>query len=201
MLAKAPQSFETLRLLLRKPLPGDAQGIFRRYGGDPVVTQFLNWPTHRTIADTYAFLRWSDAEWERWPVGPYLLFCREGQNQRVLGSAGIAFKEHEAPEAGYALAQSAWGQGYATEALRAMVEIARLLGLESLRARCHVEHADSLRILEKCGFRCEGIARERLLFPNLSGGVQAEVLNYSIRLDQTAGEGYFSTTTPRQKAT
>jgi ribosomal-protein-alanine N-acetyltransferase len=201
MLAKAPQSFETPRLLLRKPLFGDAHGIFRRYAGDANVTRFLCWTTHRTVADTYAFLRWSDAEWERWPAGPYLLFCREGKNLRVLGSTGIAFKEQDTAEAGYALAQSAWGHGYATEALRAIVEIARLVGLESLRAACHAEHAASQRVLEKCGFQCQGTASERMLFPNLLGGLRADVLNYFIQIEQLPSETYFSTSTPRQKAT
>lgn len=181
MLEKAPEHFETARLLVRRPLPTDAQAIFHRYAGDAQVTQFLSWPTHRTVADTYAFVEWSDAEWARWPAGPYLIFNREKDYPRVLGSTGLVFKDGTTAEVGYALAQSAWGHGYATEVLLAVVEIAKRIGIVRLRAGCHAANFASARVLEKCGFLCEGIAPERTLFPNLAGGVRAEVLHYSIQ--------------------
>jgi RimJ/RimL family protein N-acetyltransferase len=45
---KVPLALETERLLLRKPTIRDAQAIFERYAGDPVVTRYMSWPTHRT---------------------------------------------------------------------------------------------------------------------------------------------------------
>ena len=50
---------ETARLRLRKPARPDAEAIFASYAGDPLVTKYLSWPTHRTLADTSAFLAWS----------------------------------------------------------------------------------------------------------------------------------------------
>src|SRR3974390_1278438 len=64
---KAPETMETDRLLLRRPRQSDAQAVFHRYASDHEVTRYLSWPTHRNVADTLAFLSWSDAEWERWP--------------------------------------------------------------------------------------------------------------------------------------
>ena len=179
---RAPELFETSRLLLRRPLPGDSQAIFHRYAGDALVTQYLSWPTHRTVAETYAFVEWSDAEWKRWPAGPYLIFNREKDCARVLGSTGLVFKEDNSAEVGYALARNAWGQGFATEALRAILVIAKRIGIVHLRAGCHAANLASAHVLEKCGFQCEGIALERALFPNLAGGVRADVLHYSILL-------------------
>jgi RimJ/RimL family protein N-acetyltransferase len=51
----------------------DAELIFRRYASDPEVTKFLGWPRHTSIEQTQAFLEFSDAEWEKWPAGPYLI--------------------------------------------------------------------------------------------------------------------------------
>jgi ribosomal-protein-alanine N-acetyltransferase len=188
-------------MLVRRPLASDAQGIFHCYAGDAEVTRYLTWPTHRTVADTYAFIEWSDAEWSRRPAGPYLLFCRDGNCRRVLGSTGLVFKDPATAEVGYALAQGAWSQGYATEALQAMVEVARLLGIEHLQASCHADNAASAHVLEKCGFRSQGVALERTLFPNLDGGMRCPILHYSTRIEQQNSGGYFSTSTPRQNAT
>jgi GNAT superfamily N-acetyltransferase len=53
---------------------------------------------------------------------------------------------------GYVLAKDAWGQGYATEALGAMVDVARRINLRRIYALCHPQHQASWRVLEKCGF-------------------------------------------------
>ena len=74
----APAELETARLLLRRPRLADAASIYERYASDSEVTHFLGWPRHRTVADTEAFLRFSDEEWQRWPAGPYLILARAG---------------------------------------------------------------------------------------------------------------------------
>ncbi len=118
---KAPEVIETARLFLRKPVPGDAEAIFRRYAADPVVTRYLSWPTHRSVADTQAFLTWSDEEWDRWPAGPYLVFAREGELGALLGGTGLSFKSSSRAITGYVFARDAWEKGFATESLQAMV--------------------------------------------------------------------------------
>lgn len=74
---KAPTTTETPRLILRRPEAGDIDAMFARYASDPVVTRYLGWATHHAVDETQAFLALSDAEWERWPAGPYLMLtCR-----------------------------------------------------------------------------------------------------------------------------
>jgi RimJ/RimL family protein N-acetyltransferase len=182
MLAKAPETFQSERLVFRRPTPADAQAIFHRYAGDPAVTRYLSWPTHRTVADSYAFVEWSDAEWARCPAGPYLLFTQEDRNKRVLGSTGLLFNGPTMASAGYALAQDAWGKGYASEALHAMVGIARSIGVSQLVATCHADHHASARVLQKCGFVAQGVAAEPARFPNIDTGVFASVQDFSIHL-------------------
>jgi ribosomal-protein-alanine N-acetyltransferase len=166
--------------LLRRPVLGDAQAILARYAADPVVTRYLSWPRHRSIEDTRSFLEWSDGEWERWPAGPYLVFGAD--ETALLGSTGLAFESPARASTGYAFAQDAWGQGFATEALRAVVELARQMGCERLEAICHVDHAPSAHVLEKCGFLLEGILPGHTVFPNLAPGVRCDVRAYAVRL-------------------
>ena len=127
-----PESLQTARLLLRRPTLADAVAIFDRYASDPVVTRYLSWPTHRTLADTHAFLAWSDAEWGKGPAGSYLVFSRE--DNRLLGGTGLSFKSPTCAVTGYVLARDAWGRGYATESLQAMVDLARELGRQAARS-------------------------------------------------------------------
>lgn len=62
---------------------------------------------------------------------------------------------------GYCLAESAWGQGYATEAARALLEWAfASLDLNRVQAEADTRNAASARVLEKLGFVREGTLRE-----------------------------------------
>ena len=79
------------------------------------------------------------------------------------------------------LAHDAWGFGYATEALTAIRESAAGLGVERVYALCHPAHRASARVLEKCGFLCEGTLRGYSEFPNLAPGAPADVLCYAMR--------------------
>ena len=84
-----------------------------------------------------------------------------------MGATGLAFESSWCASTGYVLARDAWGQGLATEALAAMVDLAAKTGVIRLYALCHVDHAASRRVLEKGGFECEGRLRRQTMFPNM----------------------------------
>jgi RimJ/RimL family protein N-acetyltransferase len=174
---QGPRSIQTRRLLLRKPESSDALEIFQRYASDPEVTRYLAWPRHTTLDDTHAFLAFSDAEWARWPAGPYLV-CSLADGS-LLGGTGLAFELPFRATTGYVLARDAWGQGYATETLVAMRQTAAELGVERLYACCHPQHSASRRVLEKGGFELEGTLRRYAEFPNLMPGFVEDVVSYA----------------------
>jgi RimJ/RimL family protein N-acetyltransferase len=174
---KAPERVETDRLVLRRPTVADADRVFERYASDVEVSRYLAWRLHESPAMTRRFLEFSDAEWERWPAGPYVIESRA--NGRLLGGTGLAFETSYRASTGYVLARDSWGQGYATEAVRAVVEISRNVGLARLYALCHVDHVKSARVLEKTGFAREGVLQRYLEFPNLAPGSPADVFCYA----------------------
>ena len=182
---KAPLEFETSRLRLTAPTAADAGAIFERYAGDADITRYLGWPRHQSIADTRSFLAFSAAEWERWPAGPYLIRARS--DGRLLGSTGLTYDGPDEAITGYVLAKDAWGQGYATEALQAMVDLSRQLGLARVCAFCHADHRASWRILERCGFRRDPDWSTQVEFPNLAPGVLQDVARYILVLRPDAG--------------
>jgi len=173
----APLIIETERLLLRRPLAGDAATVFARYAADPDVTRYLGWPTHQSLADTRKFLAFSRAEWAQHGVGPYLIHARD--NGDLLGSASLRLESPRQAAVGYLLARDAWGRGYATEAVRAMCDLALGLDVRRLYALCHFDNGASRRVMEKCGFRREGILCNRSYFPNLPPAPAADVLCYA----------------------
>ena len=182
---KALPEVATPRLILLRPRAADAADVFERYASDPEVTRFLGWPRHRSVADTEAFLAFSESEWERWPGGPYLI--RSRGDGRLLGGTGLEFETPAHAATGYVLARDAWGQGFATEALTAVIDVARQVGVARLRALCHPQHRASWRVLEKCGFVHDTSRPEQAEFPTLAPGQLQDVRRYEIVLQPATG--------------
>ena len=68
-------------------------------------------------------------------------------------------KWHKRGEVGFMLGRDAWGQGFALEAVRAVVGYAAGLGLKRLAARTHLGNFRSDSLLHKVGFQEEGLLR------------------------------------------
>jgi ribosomal-protein-alanine N-acetyltransferase len=182
---RAPERIITDRLLLRRPTPADAEAIFSTYSSDPDVTRFVGFARHQRIEDTRAFLEFSGEQWTNWPAGPYLMLMRS--TGALIGSSGLKFETAQCAATGYVLAKPAWGQGYATEALRAMVDVARATGVVRLYAVCHHTHRASARVLEKGGFTLEGTLHRFAEFPNLAPPGLEDVLCYAMVLENVSG--------------
>ena len=177
MLEKMPARVETERLMLRRPLASDADAIFERYASDAEVVRFVGFPRHRSVADSLAFIAHSDDQWTRWPCGPFLIESRA--DGRLLGGTGLTFETPRRAMTGYVLAKDAWGHGYATEALGAIVGLAEQFGPTRVYALCHTTHAPSAHVLEKCSFTLEGVLRRFAEFPNLQPGEPLDARCYS----------------------
>lgn len=172
-----PQRIETPRLVLRRPLAGDAESVFSGWASDVVATRFMSWPRHQSVADSRAFLDFSDGEWDAWPAGPYVIELRS--TAELIGSCGFAFRQREFAEVGYIIARGVWGQGYATESLAAQIAAIAQLAPVTLGAAVHPENSASLRVLEKCGFASDGAPSVAVDFPNLPGSEQVLAVRYT----------------------
>jgi RimJ/RimL family protein N-acetyltransferase len=75
-------------------------------------------------------------------------------------------------ELGYWLGVEYWGQGYATEALHAVIDYAFTdLAHEQLQAGARVTNPASRRVLEKCGFQWTGVGLCRIRAINSSAPI------------------------------
>jgi RimJ/RimL family protein N-acetyltransferase len=77
---------------------------------------------------------------------------------RIVGGVGFLSSPEAdgSVEIGYGLAPSAQGRGYATEAVHALVALARAQGASSVVAMTEPDNAASHRVLERCGFVPDG---------------------------------------------
>jgi len=88
-------------------------------------------------------------------LGPY--FLHRADDDVVVGEIGGAFIAPGVVEIGYAVVASCWGRGYATAAVRALVDRARsVAGIDRIIGHTPLDRPASGRVLEKAGFSCVG---------------------------------------------
>ena len=148
----------TERLTLRMPVMADAADLLV-FRGDPEV-QLYNGAVIHTIAEAEEQIADTQAEYGR-REGITWAVTRTGQ-PATLGH--FAFHRwshfHRRAELGYDLARASWGQGLATEALRAIISFGfAQMNLNRMYANTIVDNVASVRVLERLGFTHEGTQR------------------------------------------
>lgn len=83
--------------------------------------------------------------------------------EQVIGSVQLTGLTEE-PELGYKLSQSQAGKGLGTEAVRAVLELARTLEIPRVTALVRPENHPSRRLLEKAGFLLTGESEGELRY-------------------------------------
>lgn len=171
----------TRRLTLRPGWIEDAAELTQAVAHESVAMKLaqLPWPYH--VADAQDYLSRAPARGEASCV---ILAHEAGERPQLIGGIGIHLADDGA-EIGYWLTPDAWGRGYATEAGRAMLGIARYaLGHRRLTAYPHVDNPASGRVLRKLGFIATGRIEQR---PSRARGHDVPSAGYALDLaDQDA---------------
>ncbi|MDX2212646.1 MAG: GNAT family N-acetyltransferase [Oculatellaceae cyanobacterium bins.114] len=171
---QAPEGFTTERLVLRRPRLSDAAAIFE-YGSDPHVVHYMDYRPRTNISEVVQLL---EGQPEQWKSDSFSWVVTVKPEDRPIGTLACWLEDHRA-SFGYLLHQQYWGQGYATEAARAVVEWAiSLPNIYRVWATCDVENLASVRVLEKCGLALEGKLRCYSVRPNISA-IPRDALMYA----------------------
>jgi RimJ/RimL family protein N-acetyltransferase len=150
----SPCVLQTERLTLRRPTLADVTAI-TRLANDRRIAENNRLPHPYSADHAIEFVR-RTADDNRETV-----FLIEN-DCTPIGMAGIDRGRAERPELGYWLGVKHWGQGFATEAARAVIDFAfEELDVEQLTSGARVANPASRNILEKCGFQWIGVELHR----------------------------------------
>jgi RimJ/RimL family protein N-acetyltransferase len=148
-------ALKTERLVLRAPRPDDAAALVRLLADRRIAINTARIPYPYGTADAEDFI----ASVNRFDGEATFAITLDAM---VIGVCGIEPREG-GPEIGCWIGVSHWGQGYATEAVRALIDHAFAdLAHETLQAGTRVSNPASRRVLEKCGFQWTGVRLSRV---------------------------------------
>jgi len=160
-----PETFTLVRLRSRRPRLSDAEALFA-IGSDPAVARLADWPLDTSIEAHVERLRRRPQKWDTGAEFYWVITLPD--DDRAIGAISCCVAQHTA-EFGYLLARSQWGNGYATEAARAIVDWASSVpGIRRISATCDVDNLASARVLEKAGLKREATLRQAIVRPNVS---------------------------------
>ncbi|GAB4338067.1 MAG: GNAT family N-acetyltransferase [Dehalococcoidia bacterium] len=152
-----PVTLETSRLLLRPWRLADAADVLE-YARDEEWSRFLHVPRPYTARDAEEFVARSLLHsWDTHPV--WAIEVRsEG---KAAGGINIRIeRDHATAEVGYGIARWHWGQGYITEACKAVFAWTfETFGLAKIVAAADAENVASWRVMEKLGMQREAYLR------------------------------------------
>lgn len=143
----------TERLLLRPGWAEDAPALAKAIADEAIVRNLALAPWPYGLEEAQAYL---DSFKQAKALPSFLLFRRTDADPELVGGAGFGRKPTGAVEIGYWIARAHWGNGYAYEAGKQLIEIARVLGLSRLEGGHFIDNPASGRVLEKLGFRSTG---------------------------------------------
>ncbi len=150
-----PRSLLTDRLLIRPLEESDAQAV-AAYRSDPAVARFQSWTAPYSVLDAVGLVG-GDPTVAGWTQFAIVL----RGNDTLIGDLGINLHDNlRQAEIGFTLDARYHGLGYAVEAVtRALEHLFTELGLHKVSAECDARNDPSARLLERVGFRREGLRR------------------------------------------
>lgn len=149
----------TERLLLRSPSFLDIDDVFD-FCSDPDSCRYADWTPHRNKSETREYLAWlkrkSGEKNYTWLIENRLL-------KTVIGTISIVDVDYSGKivTVGYTLSKKHQHKGYATEALTRLVRyLFDDLKVERVQAKVIPENVPSCRLLERVGFKKEGLIKK-----------------------------------------
>ena len=146
----------TEHLILRRYTMEDAEPLYRHLGSDPAMSQYSGWNPYATLDMARETVRrfidgYDDEHSYSWVMDV---------NDVIAGTIGAydykydPRRQWDQIEVGYSVVQSWQGRGFATEALKEVLEyLTENEGIACVTAWCAAENTGSRRVLEKAGLQ------------------------------------------------
>ncbi|GAA2660164.1 GNAT family N-acetyltransferase [Paractinoplanes durhamensis] len=151
----------TERLILRRFRPADAP-VLADYRSDPDVARYQSWdapfPLLKAEAAVASFME-SSPDIPGW----FQYAIERIEDRRLIGDVAVRMHDNrKQAEIGFSLATAYQKQGFATEAVRAVLDrLFRLQGLHKVTGECDARNVASAGLMERLGFTREGTLRQQ----------------------------------------
>ena len=146
---------ETERLILRRYSKEDLQDLFE-YLSDKEVVEYEPYQP-QTFDEVKENLEWRIHTDE-------MIAVELKDSHKMIGNVYMGKRDFEALEIGYVFNRNYWGQGYAAESCKALIQQAFSNGIHRVYAECDPENKSSWKLLEALGFQREAHFRKNVYF-------------------------------------
>lgn len=154
------RELKTERLLLRYITREDVPAIYEGWANDPEVARYVTWNAHEDISVTENRMDFWLEEYKKPDC------CRYGierlSDGALMGMIDVVGYHHGNPVIGYCSGRKYWGNGYMTEALKAVTEELLSDGYETIRIGAVKENIGSNRVIQKAGFEFVGSREDQI---------------------------------------
>lgn len=153
-------TLETDNLILRKFKIEDAEDMFNNWASDPECNKYVSYPLHQSIEETKEIVQMMIDEAD----DGYNWAIELKSTDEVIGNISVVSirKKHCYCEVGYSLGSTFWGKGYATEALKKVVQFLLIdCGFNLVEAYHDVTNPASGKVMKKVGMKKEAVLRAR----------------------------------------
>lgn len=176
------KTLENNRLILRKFSIEDAIGMYNNWATDPECCKYLSWDVHKNIDETRSVIQSWINEYDN---GGLNWIAELKDTHEVIGSisAITISKKHFTAELAYCYGSKFWGNGYATEALRTVIDyLLNDCGFYLIEARHISGNPASGRVMEKAGMHKDAVLRDRRI--NKLTNERNDSIIYSIKKEE-----------------
>jgi len=145
-------ALESARLRLRRLIAADAEAMHPAFADVELMRWWSSAP-HDSIAQTRAFFAQEAPDWRRWMI------TRVDDDTAIGFVAAGEKRQGNVSELGYMLRREYWGGGIAAEAVSRVIDQIFAEGQRRVFADTDPDNVESRRLLERLGFRLEGVLR------------------------------------------
>ena len=146
---------ETERLILRRYKEFDLQDLYE-YLSDPEVVKFEPYKP-MTLDEVRENLEWRVSTDE-------MIAIELKDTEKMIGNVYLGKRDFDTLEIGYVLNKEYWGQGYAVESCKVLIDKAFENGIHRIFAECDPMNTNSWQLLERLGFRREAYFQKNITF-------------------------------------
>ncbi len=155
------KTLDSKRCCMRKLAITDAQQLFENIYSDPKAAGYMSWDCYPDVNSVEHYLtKWQ----ERYKCNEcyWGVFLKE--KDTLIGTVCLC-DENAAAQVGfisYCFGSEFWGNGYATESVKAVLEYAfKEIGYNNITTFVAKSNLRSQNVLKRLGFKCEAVLRQR----------------------------------------